>query len=182
MAELCRWIADSGAVSVGHAAALRAQERANSYVAFARTYAGSLGLLPSGLAHDLLPGAALTGSEAAVKRVRRELPRRLLGVRLMILRGTMSVHNGWVIRRRTALGARGGAAAGPGNACHDAGAVDPGGSPQGGQPGASRGVRRRLFFGADTTQDARPCPGGRVTGEPAQIWPRDEAHDEQCSA
>jgi hypothetical protein len=165
IAELCHWIGDSGAVSVGHAAALRAQERVNGYVAFARTYAGSLGLLPSGLAHDLLPGAALTGSEAAVKRVRRELPRRLLGVRLMILRGTMYVHNGWVIRRRTALGAQGGVAAGPGNACHDAG----GGSPQGGQPGAGRGVRRRLLFETDTTQDARPCPGGRSRESP----PRD---------
>ena len=31
-------------------------------------------------------------------------------MRLMILRGTMAVHDGWVIRRRTALGTQGGAA------------------------------------------------------------------------
>ena len=158
VAGLCRWIADSGAVSVGHAAGLRAQERANVYAAFARTYAGSLGLLPTGLAHDLLPGAALTGSEAAVKRVRRELPRRLLGVRLMILRGTMAVHDGWVIRRRTALGTQGGAApagngaAVPGSACHDA-VVIPGdarregsrGPVAGSGAGCSLGLTQRML-------------------------------------
>ena len=70
----------------------------------AGSHSASLGLLPAGFTGRILPEKELSGPELTVKRTRRELPQRLLQLRLSVLRNTATVYKRWEQRRSGMLG------------------------------------------------------------------------------
>ena len=97
------WLAHSGAVSAAHAARLGRIATEVDLSVVSGSHGASLGLLPAGFASRVLPEEELSGPELTIKRIRRELPRRLLRLRLSVLRDTATVYRKWEQRRSSML-------------------------------------------------------------------------------
>ena len=103
--ELCRWIADTGAVSLAHCTQLAVYSTTNFFdmqsagcLLFPThdVYAGAIGVVPPDLQTALAPEPELTGPEPAVKFMRAHLSEHMRTFQLETLRGAMAVYNAWV--------------------------------------------------------------------------------------
>jgi hypothetical protein len=104
LADLCNWVAASGAVSSAQCARLMNIGSADFFGVRSTCcltfeshdkFAGALGILPHCFSATLAPEQELTGAEQTVKQMRKRLPGRIRDFQLMTLRETMAVYSSW---------------------------------------------------------------------------------------